>query len=159
MDIFALRREFMHRFDIPAPATPTIDPALMRMWETMLVEEWQEFQDALSGLKALDANASRHEQVTAMAEVTAEGVDVMNVLIGLLLSQGLPVEAMTRAIHEANLRKCQNGTIVRRADGKVLKPEGWQAADKSGIIRQALGEQEFSGKGLASPADDPIFDN
>ena len=28
--------------------------------------------------------------------------------------------------------------VVRRADGKVLKPDGWQAADKLSVIRAAL---------------------
>jgi predicted HAD superfamily Cof-like phosphohydrolase len=48
-----------------------------------------------------------------MAELTAEGVDVLNVLTGLLLSQGMPLEAMTEAIHQANLRKQIDGKVVR----------------------------------------------
>ncbi|VEB43961.1 Uncharacterized protein conserved in bacteria [Chromobacterium violaceum] len=64
-------------------------------------------------------------------------MDVLNVVCGLLLSQGLPLEAMCEAIHDANLRKCVDGKVVRRADGKVLKPEGWRPADKAGVIRDA----------------------
>jgi hypothetical protein len=64
-----------------------------------------------------------------MAELTAEGVDAERA-DRLLLSQGMPLEAMTEAIHQANLRKQIDGKVVRRADGKILKPEGWQAADK-----------------------------
>jgi predicted HAD superfamily Cof-like phosphohydrolase len=135
-DLFALRREFIDRFDIPLPPSPRFAPENLTMWETMLHEEWQEFQEALGHYKAHDP-ADPQQSTRLMAELTAEGVDVLNVLVGLLLSQGLPVEAMTRAIHEANLRKCIDGQIVRREDGKVMKPPGWQPADKEGVIRQA----------------------
>ena len=56
--------------------------------------------------------------------MAAEGVDVLNVLCGLLLSQGLPLQAMFDAIHAANLAKCASGQVLRRADGKILKPAG-----------------------------------
>jgi predicted HAD superfamily Cof-like phosphohydrolase len=69
--------------------------------------------------------------------LAAEGVDVLNVLCGLLLSQGLPPQAMFDAIHAANLAKCAGGQVLRRADGKILKPAGWQPADKLGVIRAA----------------------
>ena len=135
-DLFQLRRDFMQQFDLPAPKNPGLQAQTLAMWETMLNEEWIEFQQALADFKQLDAR-SDEERVQRMAELTAEGVDVLNVLCGLLLSQGMPLEAMTAEIHAANLRKCIDGKVVRRADGKILKPEGWQAADKSKVIRQA----------------------
>ncbi|BEV71839.1 MULTISPECIES: histidinol-phosphate transaminase [unclassified Paludibacterium] len=135
-DLFALRREFISRFDLPIPPAPRFAPDNLAMWQTMLAEEWAEFQQALADYQA-DDHRDEATSTRLMAELTAEGVDVLNVLVGLLLSQGMPVEAMTRAIHQANLRKAVNGQVVRRADGKVLKPEGWQPADKEGVIRQA----------------------
>lgn len=136
-DLFALRRNFIRQFDMPAPERPARNLATMRMWETMLAEEWQEFGQALADYKAGGAALTEEEETRLMAELAAEGVDVLNVLVGLLLSQGLPVEAMTEAIHRANMNKCVDGRVVRREDGKVLKPEGWQPADKEGVIRTA----------------------
>lgn len=135
-NFFSLRREFMQRFDIAIPAQPCCEPDTLAMWETMLEEELLEFREALHAFKNMpsDQPDERHRR---MAELTAEGVDVLNVLTGLLLSQGMPVEAMAEEIHAANLRKCVNGQIVRRADGKVLKPEGWQPANKQRIIQEA----------------------
>ncbi|OWY39940.1 phosphoribosyl-ATP pyrophosphohydrolase [Xenophilus sp. AP218F] len=135
--LFQLRRDFMQRFDLPLPTRPCPEPATLAMWETMLGEEIAEFRHALDEYKQLDG-CDEAERVRRMAELTAEGVDVLNVLCGLLLSQGMPLEAMTAEIHAANLRKCVNGKVVRRDDGKILKPEGWQPADKSGVIRRAL---------------------
>lgn len=132
---FTLRRDFMARFDMSLPATPQFDATALAMWQTMLQEEWQEFSVALQDYQRIQL-AEPAEQTRLRAELAAEGVDVLNVLLGLLLSQGLPVEKMFDAIHAANLAKCVDGKVLRRADGKILKPAGWQAADKEGVIRQ-----------------------
>ena len=132
---FTLRRDFMARFDMSLPATPQFDAATLAMWQTMLQEEWQEFMVALQDYQRIQ-QADPAEQTRLRAELAAEGVDVLNVLLGLLLSQGLPVEKMFDAIHAANLAKCVDGKVLRREDGKILKPAGWQAADKEGVIRQ-----------------------
>lgn len=136
-NLYRLRREFIRRFDLEAPDKPQRNLKTLSLWETMLGEEWSEFQQALTDYKAQDPDdqpALTHK----MAELTAEGVDVLNVLVGLLLSQGLPLEAMTQAIHQANLRKCVDGKVIRRDDGKVLKPAGWQPADKEAVILRAI---------------------
>ncbi|NHR06997.1 nucleoside triphosphate pyrophosphohydrolase family protein [Chromobacterium haemolyticum] len=135
-NFFTLRRHFMSQFDIPSPQRPQWQPQQLAMWETMLGEELAEFQQALADYKRQDGDET--ERARRMAELLAEGVDVLNVLSGLLMSQGLPLEDMTREIHAANMRKCVDGKIVRREDGKVLKPAGWQPADKEGVIRRAL---------------------
>ncbi|MBT2868288.1 nucleoside triphosphate pyrophosphohydrolase family protein [Chromobacterium violaceum] len=135
-DLFRMRRDFMRRFDLPSPSRPEFQPEQLAMWQTMLDEELAELQQALAEYRALPAQSSE-QQRHSRAELTAEAVDVLNVVCGLLLSQGLPLEAMCEAIHDANLRKCVDGKVVRRADGKVLKPEGWRPADKAGVIRDA----------------------
>jgi len=135
-NLYRIRRDFMQQFDLPAPAQPGLYPETLPMWENMLHEEMAEFLHALQEFKQQGA-CDADEQQRRMAELTAEGVDVLNVLTGLLLSQGMPLEAMTDAIHQANLRKQIDGKVVRRADGKILKPEGWQAADKMAVIALA----------------------
>ncbi len=133
---FIVRRDFMQRFDMAVPASPNYQPQALAMWQTMLQEEWQEFQSALANYQAMPhADVTTQQQL--QAELAAEGVDVLNVLCGLLLSQGLPLQAMFDAIHAANLAKCVDGQVLRRADGKILKPAGWQPADKVGVIRAA----------------------
>lgn len=133
---FTQRRDFMQRFDMAAPTQPQYQPQALAMWQTMLQEEWQEFQSALANYQAMPhADVTTQQQL--QAELAAEGVDVLNVLCGLLLSQGLPLQAMFDAIHAANLAKCVDGQVLRRADGKILKPAGWQPANKVGVIRAA----------------------
>ncbi|TCW32148.1 nucleoside triphosphate pyrophosphohydrolase family protein [Gulbenkiania mobilis] len=144
--VFADRRQFMQRFGLEVPLEPSHAPAALALWETMLHEEWQEFQEALAAYRTSRPGAERE---VAMAELTAEGVDLLNVISSLLLSQGLPVEEMFAEIHAANLRKRVNGQVIRRPDGKILKPEGWQAADKLGVIRRA---RQMHAPGDATPA-------
>ncbi|WP_240674172.1 nucleoside triphosphate pyrophosphohydrolase family protein [Crenobacter cavernae] len=118
-DFVAARRDFMRRFDLPAPDAPRFEPVTLALWQTMLTEEWGEFATALADYSTL-AEVDKAEARRRRAELAAEGVDLINVVIGLLVSQGLPVDAMFDAIHSANLAKCANGEVVRRADGKIM---------------------------------------
>ena len=43
---------------------------------------------------------------------------------------------MFAEVHRANLTKASG---PRRADGKILKPEGWQPADVRSVIERAVG--------------------
>ncbi|WP_036664905.1 nucleoside triphosphate pyrophosphohydrolase family protein [Paludibacterium yongneupense] len=140
-DLIGQRREFMRRFDLEQPAHPGMRPRELAMWTAMLNEEWKEFGQALDEY-ATPPDSDPAGERRRMAELTAEGVDLLNVVIGLLLSQGMPVAAMSEAIHAANLAKCADGKVLRRADGKILKPPQWRPADKEAVIRSA---QEATG--------------
>ena len=104
---FTLRRDFMQRFDMNLPAQPQYHAEALSMWQTMLQEEWQEFMTALQDYRQLP-QADAAGQTRLRAELAAEGVDVLNVLIGLLLSQGLPLEEMFAAMAEA----CMPGEFI-----------------------------------------------
>lgn len=132
------RRAFMAAAGEVQPTRPIFRPHKLAMWETMIAEETVELADALALYRAVDP-ADPQALAAAQAELCAEGCDLINVIVGLLLSQGLPVSAMADAIHQANLDKLAGG-VLRREDGKVLKPEGWQPADKLAVIREACGQ-------------------
>ena len=55
-------------------------------------------------------------------------LDIIVVCIGAGHSMGFPMEAGWRAVVESNLRKVdpETGKVMRRDDGKILKPEGWK---------------------------------
>lgn len=71
----------------------------------------------------------------------ADGIiDSIYVLIGMGHEFGLPLEALWNEVQRANASKAveqPDGTykVVRRADGKVLKPEGWTPPDIEGVLR------------------------
>jgi len=93
------------------------------MWERLIWEEVNELD--LAARKFHQSYSADH-----LAEVLHEAVDILYVTAGLLNNLGVGHLAMEafRRIHEANMRKVDptTGRVVRRADGKILKPEGWQ---------------------------------
>lgn len=65
----------------------------------------------------------------------ADGIaDSIVVLLGTAISYGIDIRPIWNEVHRANMVKAGG---PRRADGKVLKPEGWKPPDiKSVLIEQ-----------------------
>lgn len=67
-------------------------------------------------------------------------IDLIVVCVGLLHSMGPYAEAAWREVMRSNMAKLNpDGTVTRREDGKVLKPEGWTPPDIAGVIRTTTG--------------------
>jgi len=68
---------------------------------------------------------------------TADGIaDAIYVLVGTALEFGIPLEWVWDAVQAANMAKVDpvTGLVRRRADGKVLKPDGWQPPDIEKVL-------------------------
>lgn len=63
------------------------------------------------------------------------------VLCGLANAMGIPLTRVFKVIHSANLDKAPNGEVLRRADGKILKPGGWKPADIEGILNETIANE------------------
>jgi predicted HAD superfamily Cof-like phosphohydrolase len=65
--------------------------------------------------------------------------DTIWTLIGYAHAKGYPIETAWDAVALSNLRKIdlRTGKVNRRADGKVLKPEGWKPPDIGRILDDA----------------------
>lgn len=59
-------------------------------------------------------------------------LDLIVVCIGAGHSAGFPMSAGWEAVTRSNMAKVdqETGRVRRRADGKILKPEGWEAPQK-----------------------------
>src|SRR5262245_55796604 len=67
----------------------------------------------------------------------ADGLgDIIYVCIGMALEFGIPLADVWAEIQRSNMAKRDpvTNSIRRRADGKVLKPDGWKAPDIEGVI-------------------------
>lgn len=64
--------------------------------------------------------------------------DMIWVIVGYMLSKGYDVEGAWDEGAKSNLAKIDaaTGVVIKRADGKVLKPEGWQKPDFSKYINK-----------------------
>lgn len=102
--------------EIPnAPQPTTSDQA--ELYKTLIKEEVDEFWDA-------EAVSDDVEEIDAC-------FDMMWVIVGYMKSRGWDCEGIWDEGAKSNLAKIDpaTGLVKRRADGKILKPEGWKPPD------------------------------
>ena len=110
--------------DRPTPLSP--DRLALRL--ALLHEEYTELVDAL---KAGD-----------LAGAAKESADLRTVVLGTDAEQGIDSDAVWTAVHASNMAKLgPNGEVRRRADGKILKPEGWTPPDIAAVLAGATPER------------------
>jgi len=98
-----------------------------KLYAALIEEEVQEFRDAV---------AAKDDVETFDAIL-----DIIVVCIGYGLSRGWPMVEGWQEVMQSNLAKIDtSGFVKRREDGKILKPEGWQAPDL-GRVMNAYAEQ------------------
>jgi predicted HAD superfamily Cof-like phosphohydrolase len=114
------------------PRGPTRpDDRTLQLRETLIREEFEETVAALARL--------RHDGgVAALSEAAQELTDLLYVTYGTLVDLGVDADAVFAEVHRANMAKLSG---PKRADGKQLKPEGWQPADVRGVLERQGGDQ------------------
>ena len=85
-----------------------------KMYCNLIEEEYQELKTAV-------ADDDKTECLDAL-------VDILVVTIGAIHSMGADAEGAWNEVMRTNLAKIDSvtGKVRKRADGKVLKPDGWQ---------------------------------
>jgi predicted HAD superfamily Cof-like phosphohydrolase len=80
----------------------------------LIEEEYNEFMDAKTKVEDLDAC-----------------MDMIWVILGYCYMKGFDVEGAWKEVARSNLAKInpETGKVIKREDGKVLKPEGWTPPD------------------------------
>ena len=111
--------------DIELFATACDQPASpenYKMYLGLIDEEYGELVDAV------DAD-DKVEQLDAL-------VDILVVTMGAIRAAGWDGEAAWREVMDTNFAKIDTttGKVIKREDGKVLKPEGWKAPELSQFI-------------------------
>ena len=111
--------------DIDTFATACDQPASpenYKMYLGLIDEEYGELVDAV------DAD-DKVEQLDAL-------VDILVVTMGAIRAAGWDGEAAWKEVMNTNFAKVDptTGKVIKREDGKVLKPEGWKAPELSQFI-------------------------
>lgn len=118
-------REFQAAVGEPSPHLPTLpSPERLALRRTLIREEYAE---VLAELSALEQGGGD------LASLAHELVDLLYVTYGTLSALGIDADAVFAEVHRANMHKTHG---PRRADGKQLKPEGWQPADVRGVLER-----------------------
>jgi predicted HAD superfamily Cof-like phosphohydrolase len=92
----------------------------LALYVRLIKEEMKELDDAKTPTEAFDAL-----------------LDIITVCIGAGHSAGFPMAQGWDAVVLSNLRKIdpETGTVKRRDDGKILKPDSWRAPNLGRLMR------------------------
>ena len=113
--------EFQKAFDQRVgekPELPDAQERLLRM--DLLQEEVEEYFEA-----------EQNNDIVGVADALA---DIIYIACGTAVSYGIPLDKIFEEVHRSNMSKLVEGKVVRREDGKILKPEGWTGPDVKGIL-------------------------
>lgn len=128
--------EFHRVFGQPIRDTPSVPaPERVQLRADLIAEEYVETLQAL-GFDATP-RAPRISGANVDLVKLADGLtDLIYVAIGCALEFGIPLEAVWNEVHRTNMAKVDlaSGTVRRRLDGKVLKPDGWTPPDIRAIL-------------------------
>jgi predicted HAD superfamily Cof-like phosphohydrolase len=113
---------FLKKFGRPIGTAPSIpNQAIVELWLRLIDEENGELKVAVAA--------------GDLVEIADAIADQVYVLIGTAVTFGIDLPAVWEQVQRANMAKTGGGT---RADGKILKPAGWQPPDVAGVIAGQL---------------------
>ena len=121
MNPFRDQEKFMKACD---QSVGDLNPDQYELYRNLIDEE---FNDEL---KAAVASEDRVEQLDAL-------IDIMVVTIGALHSGGFDVEGAWKEVMSTNFAKIdkETGKVIKREDGKVLKPDGWKKPELAQFVK------------------------
>ena len=113
--IVASLLEFNQAFEIPKLESPGLGTdELIELRIKLLTEEVQEY-----------AEAARSGDLVEVLDALA---DIGYILAGTIINHSMQhiYDDAFNEVHRSNMAKLVDGKVLRREDGKVLKPDGWQ---------------------------------
>lgn len=126
-------KEFHDAVGSPVPEKPVLPSlATLALRHRLIQEEYEEVTEAWERLTAV-LQTNNPTQPADLTNWVHELADLLYVTYGAILACGVDADAVFAELHRANLSKAGG---PRRADGKLLKPPGWQPADVRGVIEQ-----------------------
>ena len=86
------------------------------------------------------------EELIAAKDITEQAdalVDAIYYLCDSAVRHGINLDPIFNIVHQANMNKIKNGKVIRRGDGKILKPAGWQ--DPKPLLTKEINRQKQEG--------------
>jgi predicted HAD superfamily Cof-like phosphohydrolase len=119
--------EFHQIFDHPIAKYPKLpaDNDLRTLRVNLLKEEYNEY------LRGEDNN-----DIVDIADALA---DIIYIVCGTALVYGIPLDRVFDEVHRSNLAKLdENGNVIRREDGKILKPKNWEPPNIVNVLNENM---------------------
>lgn len=117
-----------------SPSIPTAGTPAFR--QRLIDEEHGELREALE-----------QGDLAGVADAIA---DLIYVVLGTAISYGIDIRPIWDEVHRTNMAKEGGGS---RADGKILKPEGWEPPDIAGLLNEQCRGKEAAPFGSLEPGD------
>ena len=73
-----------------------------------------------------------------LVEIADALADIIYIACGTAVSYGIPLDVIFEEVHASNMAKLVEGKVLRRADGKIQKPEGWAPPDIERILKDSI---------------------
>ena len=121
MSMFTDVRAFQRAFGQRVGEKPELPDHKERTLRGILLQE--EFNEYM--------RAEINDDLVEIADALA---DIIYIACGTAVSYGIPLDDVFAEVHRSNMAKLVDGKVIRRADGKVQKPEGWQPPDIKRIL-------------------------
>lgn len=114
--------EFHRTAEVPAPARPTLPPLDDWFLSVRLIDE--EFEEL--------SEAWHEKDIVGFADAIC---DLAYVVLRVGYIAGLDINSLFSEVHRSNMSKFPGGKVLRREDGKILKPDSWTPPNLEAIIR------------------------
>ena len=82
-------------------------------------------------------------QASDVVEQADALVDAIYYICDSAVRHGINLDRVFEIVHGANMQKVVDGKVLRRDDGKILKPAGWQ--DPAPLLIEELQRQQCEG--------------
>lgn len=114
--------DFHRACDLPVLESPQFVPERAALRSSLLAEECQETVEAGTRRYGEDRRWPCRRDLCCG---------------GRGLEFGIPLDRVWAEVHRSNMAKVDptTGKVIKRADGKVLKPEGWTPPDVAGVLK------------------------
>lgn len=124
---------------------------LLELRVNLLTEECREVRDAIF-------HYSEDPSRDAYFHLAKELIDLVVVTLGTAEVLNMNWEAMWDEVHRSNMAKAPGGVITRRADGKILKPEGWQPPNLAAAHNRAVADMQLPPEVATPIPEDVVYD-
>lgn len=89
-------------------------------------EEWNEFSEAAQ-------DYAKEQTEETRKQLTKEWADLQYVVSQAACFFEIPADPAFNRVHGSNMTKVVDGRIIKREDGKILKPDTYKAPDMKGL--------------------------
>lgn len=141
--------DFMRAGDQPVRTTPTI-PDAEESWlrANLLYEEVSEFTAARTRCERAISVKDDREVRGALIEMADALGDMCVIIYGTAHAYGIDLEKVLDEICSSNTTKVVDGKVIKRSDGKLLKPDTFVAPDLRAAIfgnpdNQYTGDEDY----------------